>query len=194
MAWPPELTAYKLLTDWGSLIGGVLALGAGLIAYIGARQAAAKQIAAMSARDRLQAQGIAVAIYPELLKLPDMIGNTRKRLNEIVDQLAGKQPGQFVGATVQGAAVIPIPPMLNRNIDLLFMLGEVAGPACLQLVNLLFQYEALVFDITQRMMPMSTVEWTSGAVQHLQEHLTLLEAVVAKCEHEVRPIHDAIGG
>jgi hypothetical protein len=29
MGWPADLTLYKLLTDWGSIIGGVLALIAG---------------------------------------------------------------------------------------------------------------------------------------------------------------------
>ena len=96
MPWPTDLTAYKLLTDWGSLIGGALALLAGLIAYIGARQAAAKQVEALAARDRLQAQGIAVAIFPELLKLPVVFENTRKYLDQVIGQLAGKQPGQFI--------------------------------------------------------------------------------------------------
>lgn len=33
MGWPADLTIYKLLTDWGGLIGGGVALIAGLIAY-----------------------------------------------------------------------------------------------------------------------------------------------------------------
>jgi len=193
MTWPTDLTAYKLLTDWGSLIGGALALVAGLIAYIGARQAAAKQVAAMTARDRLQAHGIAVAIYPELLKLPTVIENTRKYLDQVIDQLAGKQPGQVVSGHLQLSASILLPSMLGRNIDLLFMLGETAGPACLQLVGLMLQYEALLQDITTRMMMLNANQWAEG-IRHLQEHLTLLESVVAKCEQEVRPIHDAISG
>jgi hypothetical protein len=32
IGWPANLTFYKLLTDWGSLIGGVFALTAGVIA------------------------------------------------------------------------------------------------------------------------------------------------------------------
>jgi hypothetical protein len=34
MGWPADLTWYKLLTDWGSLIGGVFALIAGAALYI----------------------------------------------------------------------------------------------------------------------------------------------------------------
>ena len=52
--WPPDLTWYKLLTDWGSVIGGVLALIAGAALYFIGRaqihattEAADKQIAAM---------------------------------------------------------------------------------------------------------------------------------------------------
>ena len=193
MTWPPDLSTYKLLTDWGSLIGGVLALLAGLIAYIGARQAAAKQVAAMSARDRLHAQGIAVAIYPELLKLPTVCESTREYLDQVTAQLAENQPGQFVAGNLQLSASIMMPPMLGRNIDLLFMLGETAGPACLQLVGLMLQYDALLQDITARMMMLSAGQWAEG-VRHLQEHLFLLDTVVAKCEREVRPIHDAISG
>jgi len=40
---PNDLTWYKFLTDWGSLIGGVFALIAGIIAYLGARYAAEMQ-------------------------------------------------------------------------------------------------------------------------------------------------------
>jgi hypothetical protein len=38
IGWPADLTWYKLLTDWGSLIGGVFALRAGAALYIGGRQ------------------------------------------------------------------------------------------------------------------------------------------------------------
>jgi hypothetical protein len=53
IGWPADLTAYKLLTDWGSFIGGVFALLAGAALYVAGRQqvkatreAASKEIAA----------------------------------------------------------------------------------------------------------------------------------------------------
>jgi len=56
MGWPADLTWYKLLTEWGSLIGGVLALIAGAaVVIIGrmqittTRQVGDKQIAAVKA-------------------------------------------------------------------------------------------------------------------------------------------------
>jgi hypothetical protein len=61
MGWPESVTVYRLLTDLGSLIGGIFALLAGAAAYlIGHRQAKAtkeaanKQIAA--SKSSLQAQ------------------------------------------------------------------------------------------------------------------------------------------
>jgi len=59
----------KLLTDWGTAIGGVLALIAGVGAYAGASRAATRQIQAMRRKDRLQARGIVVAVHPELLSI-----------------------------------------------------------------------------------------------------------------------------
>ncbi len=47
--WPQGLTAYKLLTDWGSLISGLFALVAGVIAYVGALRAARRQTHALYA-------------------------------------------------------------------------------------------------------------------------------------------------
>jgi hypothetical protein len=53
MGWPADLTWYRLLTDWGSLIGGIFALIAGAALYIIGRhqvrattQAADREIAA----------------------------------------------------------------------------------------------------------------------------------------------------
>ena len=57
---------YKWLTDLGGLIGGLCALGAGLIAYWAGQRAVAKQLATAAKRDRLQAHTIAVGVYPEL--------------------------------------------------------------------------------------------------------------------------------
>ena len=47
VGWPADLTLYKLLTDWGSLVGGGLALIAGLIAYQGSLRAARTQVSAI---------------------------------------------------------------------------------------------------------------------------------------------------
>ena len=44
IGWPADLTLYKLLRDWGSAIGGLLALFAGFIAFAGVWFSAKKQV------------------------------------------------------------------------------------------------------------------------------------------------------
>ena len=81
--------------------------------------------------------------------------------------------------------------MLERNIDKLFLLGEIAGPSCLQLVRLLFQYNSTVQAIASATMMMSALQ-RGEALGHITQHLALIDQVIAKCEHEVRPIHDSV--
>lgn len=140
-------------------------------------------------RDRLEAMGLAVAIYPEIEKLRISLDDRRQRLGEIKTTLAN-QAGQSVGWNI-GSTQIEMPTMIDRNIDRLFMLGAKAGPSCLQLVNVLLQYNALVSEISQRTMVLGPNQWANGLNQ-LSEHLTLLSVVILKCESDVRPLHDAI--
>ena len=56
IGWPADLTWYKLLTDWGSFIGGSFALIAGAALYcIGQKQAKLTKIVAHAARDAAKA-------------------------------------------------------------------------------------------------------------------------------------------
>jgi hypothetical protein len=120
---PLDLTWYKLLTDWGSLIGGGFALIAGAIAYIGARQAATKQIAAIARKDRLQAGSIAVGIYPELLT----VKVAHERASKIIDEgfPKAKAARPFTAQIVEliRDAQINVPPLLKRNVDNLYLLA-----------------------------------------------------------------------
>jgi hypothetical protein len=143
-------------------------------------------------RDLLQARGIAVAIYPEILKLKETACDTRRDLAQH-QSVAGHLVGQSVAATIQGLAHIDVPPMIDRNIDRLFMLGGTAGPTCLQLVGILYQYNTFVDQLVARMMMMNSEQW-NAAVPRLRDHLTLLDQVIEKCEHEVGPLHAAIKG
>ena len=165
---------------------------AAIVALIISVWATLKATSGDKRRDRLQSRGIAVAIYPEILKLTITIQNVREGLAALRAHNSNLV-GQSVSASVLLTGRISIPPMLDRNIDRLFMLGDVAGPACLQLVNVLIQYNALVDDIAARMVMLNAATWPQ-AVGHLEQHLTLLDSVVAKCQHEVAPLHDAING
>jgi hypothetical protein len=143
-------------------------------------------------RDRLERRAVAVAVYPEIKMLKETTQNVRDRIADIAKS-AGQLMGQSVGASLQFVALIQMPPMLERNTDRLYILGEIAGPSCLQLVRFILQYNDLVSVLITRVMVMNAVQWRE-AVAQLEEHLRLLDQIVAKCEHEVRPLHDAGGG
>jgi hypothetical protein len=83
--------------------------------------------------------------------------------------------------------------MMERNTDKLFILGELAGPSCLHLVRLLIQYNVFVEEIAARVATLNAEQWVEAA-GHLEAHLTLLDQVIDKCEHEVKPIHDSVKG
>lgn len=125
-----------------------------------------------------------------------MLKASTKQVREGVAEIKkryGSLVGQSVAASLQMTASIRVPPMIDRNIDKLFILGDLAGPSCLQLVRLLLQYNASVEEIASLVVTLNAEQWVE-AIGHLDEHLVLLDGVIDKCEYEVRPIHDAIKG
>jgi hypothetical protein len=140
----------------------------------------------------LERRGLAVAVYPEIVKLKITAQNVRYNLG-VLKTRDGGLVGQSVAASLQSTAYIQIPPMMERNIDKLFILGDLAAPTCLDVVRLLLQHDALVEGIAAHVATLNAEQWVE-AVDRLGEHLTLLDKVIEKCEHEVRPIHDAIKG
>jgi len=183
--WLSPVLAKPDLASWLQAFAAIVALGISVWAIW--RVGAAER-----RRDQLQARGIAVAIYPELLKLQVTVGYVKKGLQQ-QKALAGNLVGQSVAASIQELAQIPMPPMIDRNIDRLFMLGGVAGPSCLQLVGSLLQYNTLVEEFAARMMSMNAEQWTSR-VPYLEENISLVSKAIEKCEREVWPIHNAIKG
>jgi hypothetical protein len=148
--------------------------------------------AASRRRDRLELRGIAVAIYPEIEMLAASTQQVRNGLTEIKKSYSNPV-GQNVAATLQMTATIPVPPVMDRNTDRLFLLGDLAGPSCVHLVRLLMQYNEFVGRLASHIVMLNAQQWPE-AVNQLEEHLALLDAVIAKCDAEVRPIHDSIKG
>jgi hypothetical protein len=69
LGMPTDLTVYKLLTDWGSFIGGILALIAGGVAYIGARRAAAMQVEADRQKEDREVEALRKSLATEVRQL-----------------------------------------------------------------------------------------------------------------------------
>jgi hypothetical protein len=189
MGWPMDTTFYKLLTDWGSFIGGAFALIAGGAAYIGARQAATKQIRAMTSKDRLQARGIAVAIYPDIINLEIAVKNAQVRLSAFIEQYAGQLVGQNVSDDLQSISGLFLPQAIDRNYDMLFLLGDKAGVSCLTLVSMLYEHFAFVNETAASIALLHADEWPRLAHQ-LEHRVTLFDNVIAQCKRELEPIRD----
>lgn len=148
--------------------------------------------AAARRRDRLERRGLAVAIYPELLMLKESTAQVRSGMADM-RQRYGNLHGQSIAASFQNTASIAIPPMIERNVDKLFLLGDLAGPSCLHLYRFLLQYNTMVGQFASRVAMMTPEQWIETTGQ-LDEHLTLLDGIIDKSEHEVRPIHNSIKG
>jgi len=179
-----RMNSFPNLPSWLQAFTAFVALGVSVWAVIRSSSSQRK-------RDRLESRGIAVAVYPEILMLPTIIQNVRDNLRLLTERNANLV-GQSVAASVQQIARIEIPPMLDRNIDRLFMLGDLGGPSCLQLVRLIMQHNTTVDALANGMVVMGR-QWPE-VVGQIEPHLALLEKVVEKCEHEIKPLHGAIRG
>ncbi|WP_316168410.1 MULTISPECIES: hypothetical protein [unclassified Bradyrhizobium] len=174
------------------LLAGWLQAGAAIAALAISCWAVLWTSASSRRRDRLELRGLAVAVFPEIMMLKASIPEIRKDLADIPRRYKGLV-GQSIAAELQMRTSIPLPPMMERNVDKLFLLGEVAGPSCLHLVRLIMQYNSTIDGIAAHVAVMNAEQWVE-AVRQIDDHLKLLDGVVAKCENEVKPIHDAIKG
>jgi hypothetical protein len=63
----------------------------------------------------------------------------------------------------------------------------------LKSARLIVQYNTTVEMLTQHILRLNADQWVA-AIQQIYEHLDLLDRVVDKADHEVRPIHDRVLG
>jgi hypothetical protein len=132
---------------------------------------------------RLTARQSPAAIYPEIVQLEITLRNTRKHFDLILESVRGTGPSQSIGASVLNGQ-IDIPPLIDRNVERLFMLGEPAGPSCLQLVNTIFQFNSFVAAMAARSIMMDLPQWERD-VDKLLEHLQSFQQIAVKCKQEV---------
>jgi hypothetical protein len=194
MGLPFDLTWYKLLTDWGSVVGGLIALIAGGLAYKAGiiqakatQQAADKQIAVNARKDRLQAHCIAVGIYPELLA----VEVKRERASKIIQN---EFPKVRSGMTTQIVATIrdiriDEPPLISRSVDYLYVL-EKAGATILQLLSVVLQYNSMVETLAKQIAYDVNSFDPATHQKDFSGHLRMMAQLLEKAEQEIKPIHD----
>ncbi len=188
---PPDLTWYKLLMDQGSFIGGVFALAAGAAAYIGARQAAAKQIAALSRRDRLQARGIVVGVYAELRAMQHDHERAFKVIRNEFPAVSGGLTVTIV-ATVRSAQ-IEIPPLLARNTDNFFLV-EPGGMSLQQVVTYTQHYNGKIDRLWFQIFQDPNIFDAAAHLRALEGTLQIIAMALADALCEIGPIHDEATG
>jgi len=193
---PTDLSWYKLLTDWGSLIGGVFALIAGAAAYFAGKaqakatwQAAYDQLAANDRKDRLQAHCIAVGIYPELLAVKVSSERASKLIREEFQKVRMALTTQTV-ALIRDVRIFE-PPLVSQSIDQLYILGE-SGATILQLLSVILQYNHMVETLAKRTQDDVNAFWASYGLNDLSGHLDLITKLLETAEREIAPIHDTL--
>jgi hypothetical protein len=150
---------YKLLNEQGSLIASLVALIAGILAYWAGiiqakatRRAAETHVKATERTKRLEARGVAVAVDLGFQTLETDIKRARNNLERLKTDASTKDvAGQTIMAGAATIAKIASPPILERNVDRLFMLGDEAGPLCLSLIHMLYEHDVRVDASTNRM-------------------------------------------
>ena len=165
---------------------GILAYRAGIIQAKATQRAAAEQVEAAERTKRLEARGIAVAVDLGFLTLESDIQRARDGLSHL-KSVNRFNIGQIMMAQVQVVSRIESPPILERNIDRLFMLGDHAGPLCLQLVHMLYEHDVLTSASVSRMGPMGPEEW-HAEVDKVNLNLVELNEKVAACKRAVQPL------
>jgi hypothetical protein len=127
----------------------MLAVGAAAVGAWAAYRVGNAQVVAAKQRNRLQARCLAVAIYPEPL---DLEVAHKRAIGMFADELpkARRERWHTAGTVALiRAAQIEIPPLLDRTLDQLYLVGE-AGPELLQLISVLLQYNTLVEKLAQQ--------------------------------------------
>jgi hypothetical protein len=161
-----------------------------VLANIGARQAAAKQIAALSRKDRLQARCLALAIEPELLQLKVRHERAIKIISEEFPNAKASR-GILTAQVVSliFSAQIGVPPLLNRTVDQLYVLED-AGPTLLQLISVILQYDGLIRTLAAQIKENVDSFNPTAHQQHLGGQLHVIAQDIAEAERLIAPIHD----
>jgi hypothetical protein len=159
---------------------------------------AAILIASGNERRRLQldeevkyhnAQGIAVGVYPDLLRI-------KVSLDTMVSLLHPEtgNPPSLVFDPARAAlglygAKFVIPFMLHSNLNRLHWLPGEAGPTVTQLVSVIMQHNELVDQVLERV-KLGVLSDFNHAIPFLDGHLRLIERIIDKAERLLQPLHD----
>jgi hypothetical protein len=144
------------------------------------------QLAAAGRKDRLQARCIAVGIAPELDALRVAHESSSRMIDTVadLDQSTSMKAHKFVSD-----ACIEIPPILARNIDHLYLLGEPAGPTILQLVSVSLQYNHMLQTLAQRLKEHPHFIDPPKHKKDCSGHLKMIGELIDTADEEIEGLH-----
>ncbi len=148
---PCDLTWYKLLTDWGSLLGGGLALIAGLAAYLAGRlqatatrKAVETQIAAEMDRRDQDVETLRKSVALELRQMVARAYGAHNSLAKLTTQTNGQITARMVESSIGIPPPIVYPAVADRiallkdeamDVMIVYQLIEIARDGARQLVH-----------------------------------------------------------
>jgi hypothetical protein len=191
---PPDYTGvWKVFYDWQTIITGALAILGAFIAYRAGviqaratRKAADKQIAAIGRTEQLQARCIAVGIAPELGALR-IAHESSSRMIDAVSELG--ESTSMMAHKFLSDACIEIPPILARNVDHFYLLGEPAGPTILQLVSVTLQYNHMLGTLAQRLKEHPHFINPPKHKKDFSGHLKIIGTLIDMADREIEGLH-----
>jgi hypothetical protein len=115
------------LPSWLQAFAAIVALFIAVWGTLRADRSARRQA-------HLRARGIATAILPDIAEMASDFSTAR------IPLMTAALSGPDAAIAAFHAARVEIPPLLMRNVDNLYLLGEPAGPTCLRLVSTMQKY------------------------------------------------------
>jgi hypothetical protein len=177
------------LFNWQTLIAGGLAIVAAFIGAVAAYFVGNNQVAAAKQKDRLQARGIVVGVYPELLELQV----AHERASNVMEQWSAVPTRTMNTMSLVSAirnARIELTPLLSRNVDNFFLV-EPGGASLQQVVSFTLQYNSLVNTLAQQTADnVDSFFDRSAHRQALSGNLRAIRMALDDAIREIGPIHD----
>ncbi len=136
----------------------------------------------------MQARGIVVGVYPELLEARE----EHKRVMEAVNQRFPRMGWMTIVQAIQSAQM-EVPPFLSRSVDNLFVVDPGAA-SLIQFVSYTLQYNRRIRDVAQRVAQSPGVSDPPDMRDELSGDLKLIAIALEDAIREIRPIHDEATG
>lgn len=139
-------------------------------------------------RSQLEAHGLAVAIYPQLRRLQLTVAD---RVHDLQGRPDAPDPIRHLRLSIQ-ASPLPLPPLIDRQIENLYKLGKKSGPLAIATVMTVDFYNAFSEPLVSKAFILDAEEVKEAALT-LKGHLDLIHAAAAAAADRAERLADDTG-